>query len=157
MESPENSPNSVCKGVLSGPVADEAVELGKVGDSAVPGPDVLEQFSAILPIIQVLFSAGVGLGLPADVVDRFDGALVTLMIPEPEKSSICIPTVTSEGYIDGESATMSGGHAAVKFLKNIVTLLIASKRSNPEMAKWDPRGDECLRSSGSDLGIRELF
>ena len=51
--SPENRPNSVCEGVVSGPVADGAVKLGKLRDSAVPGPDVLEQFSAILSMIQV--------------------------------------------------------------------------------------------------------
>ena len=66
------------------------------------------------------------------------------MIPEPEKSPICILTVASEGYLHGERATMSGGHAAVMFLKSVV--LISSKRSDSEMAKWDKRGDECLRS-----------
>lgn len=34
---PENRPNSIREGVLSGPVADEAVESGQFGDSAVPG------------------------------------------------------------------------------------------------------------------------
>ena len=51
--SPENRPNSVYKGVVSGPVANRAVKLGKLRDSAIPSPDILEQFSAILSIIQV--------------------------------------------------------------------------------------------------------